>query len=115
MFSGLWIDAGGQSQVSGRLHDHSHCSPKIKQTLVLQTATDNQIVISLNDVVFIDEINTIATKCFNAQTGADREVQQILLELLNQMASFNQGSNIEVGLHIFIDSGINILLGYLSY
>ena len=56
-----------------------------------------------------------ATKCFDAQTGADQEVQRILLELLNQMDSFDQGSNVKVCLHIFIDSGINILLGYLGY
>lgn len=36
-------------------------------------------------IIFIDEIDAIATKRFDAQTGADREVQRILLELLNQM------------------------------
>ena len=36
-------------------------------------------------IVFIDEVDAIATKRFDAQTGADREVQRILLELLNQM------------------------------
>ena len=87
----------------------------MEQTLVLQTATDNQIVISLNDIVFIDEINTIATKRFDAQMGADQEVQRILLELLNQMDGFDQGSIVKVRLHIFIDSGINILLGYLGH
>ena len=35
-------------------------------------------------IIFIDEIDAIATKRFDAQTGADREVQRILLELLNQ-------------------------------
>jgi ATP-dependent 26S proteasome regulatory subunit len=30
-------------------------------------------------IVFIDEIDAIATKRFDAQTGADREVQRILL------------------------------------
>lgn len=34
-------------------------------------------------IIFIDEIDAIATKRFDAQTGADREVQRILLELLN--------------------------------
>ena len=34
----------------------------------------------------------------DAQTGADREVQRILLELLNQMDGFDQGSNVKVGL-----------------
>jgi 26S proteasome regulatory subunit T3 len=35
-------------------------------------------------IIFIDEINAIATKRFDAQTGADQEVQRILLDLLNQ-------------------------------
>lgn len=34
-------------------------------------------------IIFIDEIDAIATKRFDAQTGADREVQRILIELLN--------------------------------
>lgn len=33
-------------------------------------------------IVFIDEIDAIATKRFDANTGADREVQRILIELL---------------------------------
>src|SRR5882762_1236854 len=41
-------------------------------------------------IIFIDEIDAIATKRFDAQTGADREVQRILLELLNQMDGFDQ-------------------------
>ncbi|XP_034663271.1 26S proteasome regulatory subunit 6B [Drosophila subobscura] len=47
-------------------------------------------------VIFIDEIDAIATKRFDAQTGADREVQRILLELLNQMDGFDETSNIKV-------------------
>jgi hypothetical protein len=34
---------------------------------------------------------------FDAQTGADREVQRILLELLNQMDGFDQTTNVKVG------------------
>ena len=49
-------------------------------------------------IIFIDEIDAIATKRFDAQTGADREVQRILLELLNQMDGFDQGSNVKVSL-----------------
>merc|ERR1711934_180605 len=41
-------------------------------------------------IIFIDEIDAIATKRFDAQTGADREVQRILMELLNQMDGFDQ-------------------------
>ena len=47
-------------------------------------------------IIFIDEVDAIATKRFDAQTGADREVQRILLELLNQMDGFDQGSNVKV-------------------
>lgn len=47
-------------------------------------------------IIFIDEIDAIATKRFDAQTGADREVQRILMELLNQMDGFDQHSNVKV-------------------
>ena len=47
-------------------------------------------------IVFIDGIDAIATKRFDAQTGADREVQRILLELLNQMDGFDQATNVKV-------------------
>jgi ATP-dependent 26S proteasome regulatory subunit len=43
-----------------------------------------------------DEVDAIATKRFDAQTGADREVQRILLELLNQMDGFDQTVNVKV-------------------
>jgi len=45
-------------------------------------------------IIFIDEIDAIATKRFDAQTGADREVQRILL--LNQMDGFDQTTNVKV-------------------
>jgi 26S proteasome regulatory subunit T3 len=47
-------------------------------------------------IIFIDEIDAIATKRFDAQTGADREVQRILLELLNQMDGFDTHTTIKV-------------------
>ncbi|CAK5061233.1 unnamed protein product [Meloidogyne enterolobii] len=47
-------------------------------------------------IIFIDEIDAIATRRFDAQTGADREVQRILLELLNQMDGFDQNTNVKV-------------------
>lgn len=47
-------------------------------------------------IVFIDEVDAIATKRFDAQTGADREVQRILLELLNQMDGFDKYTNVKV-------------------
>ena len=51
---------------------------------------------SFSAIIFIDEIDAIATKRFDAQTGADREVQRILLELLNQMDGFDQTVNVKV-------------------
>ena len=47
-------------------------------------------------VIFIDEIDAIATKRFDAQTGADREVQRILLELLNQMDGFEEQGQVKM-------------------
>merc|ERR1712166_353536 len=47
-------------------------------------------------IIFIDEVDSIATKRFDAQTGADREVQRILMELLNQMDGFDQTANVKV-------------------
>merc|ERR1712195_442300 len=47
-------------------------------------------------IIFIDEIDAIGTKRYDSQTGADREVQRILLELLNQMDGFDQTVNVKV-------------------
>jgi ATP-dependent 26S proteasome regulatory subunit len=49
-------------------------------------------------IIFIDEIDAIATNRFDTQTSGDREVQRILPELLNQMDGFDQGSNVKVGI-----------------
>jgi 26S proteasome regulatory subunit T3 len=46
-------------------------------------------------IIFIDEVDAIATKRFDAQTGSDREVQRILLELLNQMDGFDQQTTVK--------------------
>lgn len=43
-------------------------------------------------IIFIDEVDAIATARFDAQTGADREVQRILMELLNQVHILNRSS-----------------------
>jgi 26S proteasome regulatory subunit T3 len=47
-------------------------------------------------IIFIDEIDAIATKRFDANTGADREVQRILMELLNQMDGFDKNPDIKI-------------------
>lgn len=51
-------------------------------------------------IIFVDEIDAIATKRFDAQTGADREVQRILLEFLNQMDGFDQTVDVKVCLKL---------------
>lgn len=38
-------------------------------------------------IVFIDEVDAIATARFDAKRRSDREVQRILMELLNQVIS----------------------------
>ena len=47
-------------------------------------------------IIFIDEIDAIATKRYDSKRKADREVQRILLELLNQMDGFDQTTNVKV-------------------
>jgi 26S proteasome regulatory subunit T3 len=47
-------------------------------------------------IIFVDEVDAIATARFDAQTGADREVQRILMELLTQMDGFDQNTNVKV-------------------
>ncbi|CAK9236258.1 unnamed protein product [Sphagnum troendelagicum] len=47
-------------------------------------------------IIFIDEIDAIATARFDAQTGADQEVQRILMEHLNHMDGFDQTVNVKV-------------------
>jgi len=47
-------------------------------------------------IIFIDEVDAIATKRFDSQTGADREVQRVLIELLTQMDGFDQSVNVKV-------------------
>lgn len=58
-------------------------------------------------IIFIDEVDSIATKRFDAQTSADREVQRVLLELLNQIDGFDQTQNVKVEFILF--------LGYYGY
>ena len=64
-------------------------------------------------IIFIDEIDAIATKRFDAQTGADREVQRILLELLNQMDGFDQTTNVKVRFTKFEAFDIKLFLHHL--
>lgn len=65
-------------------------------------------------IIFIDEIDAIATKRFDAQTGADREVQRILLELLNQMDGFDQTTNVKVSLVVDKVQDEKVMIIYFS-
>ncbi|KAJ1916462.1 26S proteasome regulatory subunit 6B [Mycoemilia scoparia] len=47
-------------------------------------------------IIFVDEVDAIATKRYDAQTGADREVQRVLIEFLTQMDGFDQSDNVKV-------------------
>ena len=66
------------------------------KSLSNQSQFENFFTENSPSIIFIDEIDAIATKRFDAQTGADREVQRILLELLNQMDGFDQSVNVKV-------------------
>lgn len=47
-------------------------------------------------IIFIDEVDAIATTRFDGATSADKEVQRVLIELLNQMDGFDQHENVKV-------------------
>jgi 26S proteasome regulatory subunit T3 len=47
-------------------------------------------------ILFIDEVDSIATKRFDAEHGSDREVQRVLMELLTQMDGFDQTTSVKV-------------------
>ena len=47
-------------------------------------------------IIFIDEIDSIAQKRFDAEHGSDREIQRILMELLAQMDGFDQTTSVKV-------------------
>lgn len=47
-------------------------------------------------ILFIDEVDSIATKRFDAEHGSDREVQRVLMELLAQMDGFDQNTSVKV-------------------
>ena len=47
-------------------------------------------------IIFIDEVDAVATTRFDSATSADREVQRVLIELLNQMDGFDSNDNVKV-------------------
>lgn len=60
-------------------------------------------------IIFIDEVDAIATARFDAQTGADREVQRILMELLNQMDGFDQTVNVKASVAAALTADSSLL------
>lgn len=47
-------------------------------------------------IIFIDEVDSIASARFDSQTSADREVQRILMELLGQIDGFEECNDFKV-------------------
>lgn len=58
---------------------------------VFRLARENQ-----PSIIFIDEVDAIAMKRHDSSHGSDREIQRVLMELLNQMDGFDQNSNVKV-------------------
>eukprot|EP01091_Cochliopodium_minus_P000315 TRINITY_DN10313_c1_g1_i1.p1 TRINITY_DN10313_c1_g1~~TRINITY_DN10313_c1_g1_i1.p1 ORF type:complete len:442 (+),score=157.58 TRINITY_DN10313_c1_g1_i1:39-1364(+) len=47
-------------------------------------------------IVFIDEIDAVGTKRYDASSGGEREIQRTMLELLNQLDGFDDRSDVKV-------------------
>ena len=47
-------------------------------------------------IVFIDEIDAIGTKRYDSTSGAEREIQRTMLELLNQLDGFDSRGDVKV-------------------
>eukprot|EP00916_Digyalum_oweni_P025088 GHVL01041398.1.p1 GENE.GHVL01041398.1~~GHVL01041398.1.p1 ORF type:complete len:440 (+),score=78.31 GHVL01041398.1:41-1360(+) len=47
-------------------------------------------------IVFIDEIDAVGTKRYDATSGGEREIQRTMLELLNQLDGFDSRSEVKV-------------------
>lgn len=46
-------------------------------------------------IVFIDEIDAVGTKRYEARSGGEREIQRTMLELLTQLDGFDNKSDIK--------------------
>uniref|UniRef100_A0A7R9V987 AAA+ ATPase domain-containing protein n=1 Tax=Chlamydomonas euryale TaxID=1486919 RepID=A0A7R9V987_9CHLO len=51
---------------------------------------------SAPSIVFMDEIDAIGTKRYEANSGGEREIQRTMLELLNQLDGFDSMSEVKV-------------------
>jgi len=47
-------------------------------------------------IVFIDEIDAVGTKRYNAHSGGEKEIQRTMLELLNQLDGFDSRGDVKV-------------------
>lgn len=47
-------------------------------------------------IIFIDEIDAIGTKRYDASSGGEREIQRTMLELLNQLDGFDAQTDVKV-------------------
>jgi 26S proteasome regulatory subunit T2 len=47
-------------------------------------------------IVFIDEIDAIGTKRYDARSGGEKEIQRTMLELLNQLDGFDSRADVKV-------------------
>ncbi|XP_062215894.1 26S proteasome regulatory subunit 4 homolog [Phragmites australis] len=47
-------------------------------------------------IVFIDEIDAVGTKRYDAHSGGEREIQRTMLELLNQLDGFDSKGDVKV-------------------
>merc|ERR1712007_377035 len=47
-------------------------------------------------IIFIDEIDAIATKRYDTTSGGEKEIQRTMLELLNQLDGFDDRGEVKV-------------------
>ncbi|KAK8476505.1 hypothetical protein V6N13_118208 [Hibiscus sabdariffa] len=81
-----FLKVGTNVMVSGFL---GHGARTIRE--VMACARDNQPCI-----IFIDEIDAICGRRLRDGTGADREIQRTMMELLNQLDGFDQLGNVKM-------------------
>merc|ERR1712054_73868 len=58
---------------------------------MFRVASDNSPAI-----IFMDEIDAVATKRYDTTSGGEREIQRTLLELLNQLDGFDDRGDVKV-------------------
>ncbi|XP_010548708.1 PREDICTED: 26S proteasome regulatory subunit 4 homolog A-like [Tarenaya hassleriana] len=72
------------------IQKHSGDGPKLVREL-FRVADDLS-----PSIVFIDEIDAIGTKRYDAHSGGEREIQRTMLELLNQLDGFDSRGDVKV-------------------